>query len=529
MSKVKHVPRQFLVPAFLMVLGSLALVAANQLFASPGIPQATLAGVPPPGALPPPLPPASFAAALMARALMFAGYIIALVRLRRTSTTPALRTLLSCALLFCLPFFFMPFLFQTDVYSYVIYGRIAAIHDGNPFVDLPSRYPGDPYQTYVSPAWRYQPSVYGPAWVALSHLLTLLVEGLGGGAWLYELVYRLALIALHLGGALLVWRILGRLRPQLQGYGTLLFAWNPLLLIESGAYIHNDALMLFLLLLALWLHLSRRYSLAMLALALAILTKWIPALLVPFYLVLLLRELDGWRQRLRMVARGLAVGAAAALLTYAPYWSGPETLSVFSKTPSLSRGMNSLGDLIVKELLARDPPMVEEHQVRGAGAGQLPRRGGAQVDDDIVMLLETERTIRVEAEARPARLYQAAIRIGLALVGLAGLWWIRRVRDMQSLIQSWTWILFVYLCFGAIWFLPWYVTWFVGLAALLPYQRAESTALVFAASALLGDVLPAGWDVTSYRALVIFLPPLLWVVGSSAKAYLLARQRSRHA
>ena len=61
----------------------------------------------------------------------------------------------------------------------------------------------------------------------------------------------LGLVA-HLTNAFLIWLIVGRLSPHRQLLGTLLYAWNPLCLLEFCASAHNDAVMLTFLLLGIY-------------------------------------------------------------------------------------------------------------------------------------------------------------------------------------------------------------------------------------------------------------------------------------
>src|SRR5437899_2946084 len=68
------------------------------------------------------------------------------------------------ALAFRLTLLLLPGLFSTDVFSYVMYGRIAGVYDQNPYVLAPSGFPNDPFLGWVFPFWRDQPSVYGPLW-----------------------------------------------------------------------------------------------------------------------------------------------------------------------------------------------------------------------------------------------------------------------------------------------------------------------------------------------------------------------------
>src|SRR5439155_743319 len=63
-----------------------------------------------------------------------------------------------------------PVLLSRDVYSYAAYGRISALHGGNPYVTAPSALPGDPFTPVISPAWRNTRSVYGPAFSLLMWL-----------------------------------------------------------------------------------------------------------------------------------------------------------------------------------------------------------------------------------------------------------------------------------------------------------------------------------------------------------------------
>src|SRR5439155_548639 len=47
-------------------------------------------------------------------------------------------------------------------YSYWDYGRVAAIHHGNPYADRPSRFPRDPAYRRMGRDCQHKPSVYGP-------------------------------------------------------------------------------------------------------------------------------------------------------------------------------------------------------------------------------------------------------------------------------------------------------------------------------------------------------------------------------
>ena len=90
-----------------------------------------------------------------------------------------------------------------------------------------------------------------------------------------------------------------------------IYAWNPLVVVESAASGHNDSLAVAAVLAALVLIIRRRPVLSMLALATAILTKVFPLVLAPLWL-----RLVGWPRK----PRGWAAVGVAALLAIACTW-----------------------------------------------------------------------------------------------------------------------------------------------------------------------------------------------------------------
>ena len=92
------------------------------------------------------------------RRILFGGLI---------ATTVALHTILALA----------PGIVTTDVFSYVMYGRIAGLYGGNPFVQGPSQFEAGPLIDWIAPMWRSTPSVYGPLWIDLSWVLARVTGG----------------------------------------------------------------------------------------------------------------------------------------------------------------------------------------------------------------------------------------------------------------------------------------------------------------------------------------------------------------
>jgi hypothetical protein len=62
---------------------------------------------------------------------------------------------------------------STDMWSYVMYGRVLAVHHASPYLHAPASYPADPFLHRVSSGWRSARCVYGPLFVGIAALIAL--------------------------------------------------------------------------------------------------------------------------------------------------------------------------------------------------------------------------------------------------------------------------------------------------------------------------------------------------------------------
>jgi hypothetical protein len=112
------------------------------------------------------------------------------------------------------------------------------------------------------------------------------------------------------------------------GHALLLFAWNPLVLLQGLGNGHNDLLMLVWTLLALLLWERKRFwAPAVVALSLAVLTKASAALLAPLLMVAILRAQKGWWRRLGVLVGAGALALAVVLLAYLLFWPPWESIA----------------------------------------------------------------------------------------------------------------------------------------------------------------------------------------------------------
>jgi alpha-1,6-mannosyltransferase len=204
-----------------------------------------------------------------------------------------------------------PLLLSTDAWTYWDYGRLAAVHHANPYVDRPDVFAEDVAFAHMGAAWRHKTSVYGPVFALASEPIARATgTSSDAAAWTYK---ALAALAVLVGAALAARLARGRRALALAFVG-----WNPLLAIHFAGGGHNDAWVGALVLAALALPVGSQRRFAGGVWALAIAVKWVPVVF------LLLRLLSDRRAARRATAAGaVASGLGIALVAtwrYGWHW-----------------------------------------------------------------------------------------------------------------------------------------------------------------------------------------------------------------
>jgi alpha-1,6-mannosyltransferase len=389
--------------------------------------------------------------------------------------------ILAGVLLFSLPLLLCPYLLSRDIYSYIMYGRIAALYGENPALTAPIAYAHDAFFPYLI-AWQSTPSVYGPVWTLFSHGLTLVVERAGGALWLYLLAYKLTMLAAHVANTVLIWQIMRAWRPEQQCYAALLYAWNPVALIEFVGNAHNDVLMIGLILLAILCTQRGYWRLALLALLAAALVKWVAVLLLPLWAIYWLRGPITWPARLLLVGQAAGILIIGATLLYLPYGQVLESISAPVRAQGGMQAENSLGALAIR-----------------GGQEALVRLGVDSARDP---------AWRPAAEAAVAWCSKGLVLV-VWLVALSMVW---RRPTFERLLHASCWLLLALLLIAPI-FRVWYVTWPLTLVALLdwrPAGRAISSLVAAAPFMYIQAQSPAWLDALIFLPVIVLLAYELW-------------------
>src|SRR5579884_1094753 len=219
---------------------------------------------------------------------------------------------------------FTPAMLSHDAFVYAGYGRLLTVYHENPYFVTLSTHPNDPFTRLDD--WNNAPAAYGPLWLIVSALASLIA---GDHPLAYILLYRLLGLGMHLLNMWLIGKILrgcmvgatalpcpsepGRavaptihsteLTEHTIALGVLLYAWNPLVLLESSLGAHMDTCMVTLMLSGIlyWIQREqkhattmtpslRTYLPALLCFTLAALIKFTAIPLIVLFLVLLARK-----------------------------------------------------------------------------------------------------------------------------------------------------------------------------------------------------------------------------------------------
>lgn len=246
---------------------------------------------------------------------LFALYGLAYRRVQQMDRPPSVVAILLAAVLFGLPLLQTYPINATDIYRYFIRGRISSTYHRSPFSVPPSAFSDDPFLPLAG-EWADATSPYGPVWELTAGAVTQISQS---NLYLGLLLFKGLGLLTHLVAAGLIWFLLKGWRRGERIGRTLLWAWNPALLLAFVANAHNDGLMLLWLLLGLWVVGRDRPIVGFLFIALAPLTKPIGLLPLPLFLLAIWRQLPHNQAKARFLLASSAGTLALVALTFLPF------------------------------------------------------------------------------------------------------------------------------------------------------------------------------------------------------------------
>jgi hypothetical protein len=256
---------------------------------------------------------------------MLVAYGIAVASVRALSQ----RTIWACVLALMAIMLMSPPLQLTDVFNYLGYARLGALHHLNPYTHVIAAASHDP--VYRLSTWHNLTSPYGELFTALSYPLAFLPLPLA--YWVLKVGVVLAAIAF-----LWVVSVCARKLDRDARFVVAFVAFNPIFIIYAIGGFHNDFFMLLPSTGAIALLLHRRDRAAGAVLMLAVAVKFTAVILLPFLLI-------GARSRERClnVLKGAALAAVPLICV---------SIALFgSSLPNLSDQSTLLTDFSVPQVV----------------------------------------------------------------------------------------------------------------------------------------------------------------------------------
>ena len=376
--------------------------------------------------------------------VMCAGYALVLI----AATTLPGRAIWAAILIAHVILFLGPPLLSQDVFGYLTFARMGALHSLDPYTQIPSEAASDAVYPFIG--WPFLHSPYGPLFTLASYGTVPL--GAAGGLWALKATMTLA----SLGAIALIARA-ARLMGHSARWATAFVGLNPVLLVLAVGGAHNDTLVMLAMAaaLALTAGASPRPRAGAAALAAGVGVKLTAGLVLPFLIL-------GTRGRQRL-------GAALA---------GVLTLVALAALGLIGFGSHAFGFL---DALGEQQQLVATHSVPAE-------------------------TARLFGLSGTPSWWRHAFIAGFALVLVIGLWRTARGADWRA----WAGWSTLALVIATAWLLPWYAVWLLPLAAVSGSRPLRAATLVFCVWALLIHLplaepllSPAAAKHHRYRGLVV--------------------------
>lgn len=328
-------------------------------------------------------------------------------------------------------------LFSRDTYSYLAQG--ALLRDGfDPYVVGPVDNPNSLLDN-VSPIWTTTTAPYGPAFILVAKFVTILV---GDDVVAGTMLLRLCMLP---GLLLLIWAA-PRVARHVGANGAAslwICVLNPLVIVHLMGGVHNEMLMVGLMMAAIALTFAGRPVIGVSLIAIAVAVKATAGLALPFLVWVWMRQLRDKRDT--PAVRAFAIATAASILIF---------VAVFAIISVLA-GVG-LGWLTA---LAGSVKIINWLTVPTAAANLINAIGGLLFPVNFYAVLEVARIIGI-----------LTIVIALPL-----LWWRYRHTDREALTGITLAMVVVVLFVPAA--LPWYYTWPLAVAAALIQTRPAIAAV----------------------------------------------------
>jgi hypothetical protein len=247
--------------------------------------------------------------------MLMAMYFAGLKFVRRAATS----TIVIFAVCVGILGFVMPPFDSTDVFFYMATGWQQAHYGSNPYSALLGSLNGAIHDPMIQNEWMARnrnpwldiPIPYGFLFALTARAMAYLG---GGNFWLTLALFGGLNLIMHAGITAFLWQA-GKLLPDNNSKVLLyLYSWNPFVVLQYLADLHNDIIVGFLIVAAAYFLLRNRPVWSLPLLVAAGLIKYVALVLIPFALVFIIRQ-----RKWKYCVRAIVVSIVLILATALPY------------------------------------------------------------------------------------------------------------------------------------------------------------------------------------------------------------------
>lgn len=165
--------------------------------------------------------------------------------------------------------------FSYDFFNYIFAAKVVVHYQQNPYILTALDFAHDPMLSFMH--WTHNTYQYGPLWLGI----TIPFYFLGFGYFIVTFfLFKILASLSFLGCVYFFQKIIRKVNPKQEIAATILFALNPLVIIELLVSSHNDSSMMLLALMGTYAILQKKWILGILSLIASYFTKQVTVLLL---------------------------------------------------------------------------------------------------------------------------------------------------------------------------------------------------------------------------------------------------------
>jgi len=209
---------------------------------------------------------------------MFSLFVLTLrLAVREKITSKKMWTIIICLAVILIPSYNA---FSYDLFNYIFDARIVTNYHVSPYEFKPLDFPTDAMLSFMRSTHRVYP--YGPTWLGLTVPLTFAANEVFA---ISLLLFKTLSAAAFIGTAFFIKKIAEKLKLQNVNLAVIIFALNPLVIIESLVSSHNEIVMMFFMVASIYMLFRNKKITSILFLIISIGIKYATAIFAPLFLL----------------------------------------------------------------------------------------------------------------------------------------------------------------------------------------------------------------------------------------------------